>query len=93
MANEKRCDLIDRQALGLGRCDPDAFPIQNRGYVAGWNGVINLIEQAPTVDAVEVVRCKDCKYRYTAKSGLILCTQHITMTPKDNDFCSYGERR
>ena len=42
---------------------------------------------------VEVVRCKDCKYRYTAKSGFILCTQHITMTPKDDDFCSYGERK
>ena len=41
----------------------------------------------------DVVRCKDCKYRYTAKSGLILCTQHITMTPKPDDFCSNGERR
>ena len=40
-----------------------------------------------------LVRCGECKYRYTAKSGLILCTQHITMTPKANDFCSYGERR
>lgn len=54
MENEKRRDLIDRQALGIGRCDPDAFPLQNRGYCAGWNGVIGLIEQAPTVDAVEV---------------------------------------
>lgn len=23
-----------------------------------------FIEKAPTVDAVEVVRCKDCKHRY-----------------------------
>ena len=51
------------------------------------------IDKAPTIDAVPVVRCKDCKYRYTAKSGLVLCTQHITMTPKNNDFCSCGERR
>ena len=84
MANEKRCDLIDRQALGLGRCDPDAFPIQNRGYVAGWNGVINLIEQAPTVDAVEVVHgrwkeskcldecfwvCSNCKFPSEASAA------------------------
>ena len=55
MANEKRLDLIDRKALGIGRCNPDAFPLQNRGYVAGWNGVISLLEQAPTVDAVEMV--------------------------------------
>lgn len=46
-------DLISRSALGIGRCNPDAFPEQNRGYVAGWNGVIALIEAAPTVDAVE----------------------------------------
>ena len=55
MENEKRLDLIDRQALGIGRCNPDAFPLQNRGYVAGWNGVISLLEEAPRVDAVEVV--------------------------------------
>ena len=48
---------------------------------------------AMLADLVQVVRCKDCKYRYTAKSGLILCTKHITMTPKDDDFCSYGKRR
>ena len=55
MANEKRLDLIDRQALGIGRCNPDAFPLQNRAYVAGWNGVIDILEQAPRVEAVEVV--------------------------------------
>ena len=42
---------------------------------------------------VEVVRCKDCKHRYTAASGVIFCTQHLTMSAKDDDFCSYGERR
>ena len=74
MANEKRLDLIDRQALGIGRCNPDAFPLQNRGYCAGWNGVINLLEQAPRVDAVKVVHgrwihkgawhieCSKCQY-------------------------------
>ena len=27
--------------------------------------VANLLLHAPTVDAVEVVRCKDCKHRYS----------------------------
>ena len=45
-------DLISRSALGIGRCNPDAFPEKNREYVAGWNGVIALIEAAPAVDAV-----------------------------------------
>ena len=42
---------------------------------------------------VEVVRCKDCKYRHKTVSGLKICQYHITMEAKDDDFCSYGERR
>ena len=59
---------------------------------------------APTVDAVEVVRCKDCKwfdesiypelrptrfcYRLKNNKGV-----HIGYNWDGNDFCSYGERR
>ena len=47
---------------------------------------------APTVDAVEVVRCKDCKW-YSPPGGVagqktIICSYQ----PKDF-FCAYGERR
>ena len=92
MENEKRLDLIDRQALGIGRCNPDAFPLQNRGYVAGWNGVINLLEQAPRVDAVEVVRCKDCEH--WDKIGVCdLHTEVNAVWMDAEDFCSKGERR
>ena len=53
------------------------------------------IDKAPTVDAVEVVRCRDCKHRGTDD-----CIFHIKGEPADeellrkldNDFCSYGER-
>ena len=44
-------------------------------------------------DVVKVVRCKDCKYRHKTVSGLKICQYHITMEAKDDDFCSYGERR
>lgn len=54
------------------------------------------IENAPTVDAVKVVRCRDCKHR-----GTDYCIFHIKGEPADeellgkldNDFCSYGERK
>ena len=90
--------LIDADALGIGLCNPDAFPVQNRGYCAGWNGVIRLIEDAPTIDAVPVVRCKDCRYwggvtygyvcsRWSAPlAGFKTCT-------KPEGFCADGERR
>ena len=40
------------------------------------------------VDAVEVVRCKGCRFRTEPGQPNILCHQM-----KDDDFCSYGERK
>lgn len=52
------------------------------------------IENAPTVDAVVVTRCKDCKYAYinsfSASSGVALCTLSGQPMQQD-DFCSFGE--
>ena len=66
------------------------------GYNDGIDIAWNKIDQAPTVDAVEVVRCKDCKF------GDLDSEPHdamVCMRTKDgfwrsgNDFCSYGERK
>ena len=48
-----------------------------------------LLRDIPTVDAVLVVRCRECKFRDgTPGQPNILCgNMH------DDDFCSYGERR
>lgn len=43
--------LIDVDELGVGRCSKDVLPA---AYCAGWNGLLGLIEKAPTVDAVPV---------------------------------------
>ena len=51
--------IIDADALGVGRCRKDILP---EAYCAGWNGLIELIEKAPTIDAVPVVRCRECKH-------------------------------
>lgn len=48
-----------------------------------------LIESAPTVDAVPVVRCKDCKH-YDGKWCLLLDMVNSDMC---DWFCGYGERR
>lgn len=67
------------------------------------NAVIELLSAQPTVDAVPVVRCKDCKY-YTKHRRLegMRCNhpaldydvecydQWVNVDP--DDFCSYGER-
>lgn len=55
-----------------------------------------VIDDAPTVDAVVVTRCKDCKHAYinsfSAKSGIALCSSSAKVMQQD-DFCSYGEKQ
>lgn len=53
------------------------------------NTVLESIDWVETIDAVEVVRCKDCKSRSTYNT---FCWVTDTEVPDDH-FCSYGERR
>ena len=112
MANEKR--LID----GNGRYTLHAS--DNTDYSLLFrNGIICvenelghcvcefLADDAPTVDAVEVVRCKDCKHKTVTSDGMVCECALPTKTMKDyyiygstilarvepDAFCSYGERR
>lgn len=82
--------LIDADELGVGRCSKDVLPA---AYCAGWNGLLGLIEKAPTVDAVVVTRCKNCKYLVNATvnaNGFLICdVSDMEIAP--DDFCSYGE--
>lgn len=60
-----------------------------------------IINDAPTIDAVEVVRCKDCKYR--SEDGECDCNSlHMQMEgdsigvgfmPEKDFYCAYGKRR
>lgn len=49
--------------------------------------ILEIINQQPTADVVEVVRCKNCKHR--KKNTFCL---HNMRYEDDNGFCSYGER-
>ena len=91
--------LIDVDALGAGRCSKDVLP---EAYCAGWNGLIDLIEKAPTIDAVPVVRCRECKHWKPkgSKAGnsfsdmeYIGGCEFTKYCRRESDFCSYGERK
>jgi len=60
------------------------------------NEAMSAIEQQPTADVVEVVRCKDCKYgelkSYAPPSCRYYCKNSLTYQSKDF-YCSMGERR
>lgn len=53
------------------------------------------IKEAPTIDAVEVVRCKDCKFGVYEKGRGIYHTrcEILEFLFQDDDYCSYGERK
>ena len=58
--------------------------------------VNDAILTAPTVDAVEVVRCKDCKYSKHLKQYPKVNTWKCILTDvvyRADDYCSYGERK
>lgn len=67
-------DLIDRQALLEKKREMELC-----FAVTEWD-----INDAPAVDAVEVVRCKDCAYRHSS--------EFCECRPPDG-FCNDGERR
>ena len=83
--------MIDADALGVGRCSKDILPA---AYCAGWNGLIELIEKAPTIDAVPVVRCRECKW-WQEDDDIGHCDNPdgLDNYAKPEDFCSYGERK
>lgn len=41
-------EYIDREALGVGFCNPDVF--DDKGYAKGWNAAIDIIKKAPAAD-------------------------------------------
>ena len=68
-----------------------------------------VIDSQPTVDAVPVVRCRECKYwgdedgKLQRSDGVLFARckvhnylldgRHTGWCPTENDFCSYGERK
>ena len=53
------------------------------------------VRSIPAVDAVEVVRCRDCKYCQIADPYEAWCYGGLPaqLTRLDEDFCSRGKRR
>jgi hypothetical protein len=66
--------------------------LMGRGW--GCTEISNFLREFREVDAVEVVRCKDCKH-FVAPQGVPCCDNFYGLgfpNASGNDFCSYGER-
>lgn len=74
--------------------DADAFEIElqhewknNEISNGEWMDIRQWLKEAPTIDAVQVVRCKDCKY---CNGEYEYCYFDIFVKP--DGYCSYGEK-
>ena len=85
MANEKR--LIDaNRALEIvheqGIAHPYAYQLTNYATL--------ILQEAPTVDAVEVVRCRDCAVPHNKYTG---CPELNGLVTPPDFYCPFGERK
>lgn len=92
-SNEKR--LIDANALQRVLLPiTSAFRHEYGSLGGAVSGVMKHIDSAPTIDAVPVVRCWECKH---CDPENYHCDHHMgTSAPlkrKPDDFCSYGEHK
>ena len=56
---------------------------------------VEALSMLPSAEAVEVVRCKDCKHRYISGNGTTryyVC-DFMDAQYEDNGFCHHGERK
>lgn len=87
METKKRLDLVDREAV------KDAIGFMNLHFLGHGEtkSVLDSINEVPAVDAVEVVRCRDCRFY---NKDTVSCSFVTTDTNwYEDDFCSYGERK
>ena len=93
--------LINREALlSFEKMDADLCASCGEHHTA--EDVIMMIKTAPTVDAVPVVRCRECKHWKPSgsKAGnsfsdmeYIGGCEFTKYCRRESDFCSYGNRK
>lgn len=92
MSNNKRLIYAEDALVGLQYIS--MFGDVNDNMIQGAMRLArSKIENAPTVDAVEVVRCKDCIHRKEKACFNPCAGMWVGVELKDSDFCSYGERK
>ena len=91
--------LIDADALiekfnekaNMAECLIDARTAER---FATFCALADAVKEMPTVDAVPVIRCKDCTFGHYIDHGHMHCLHPCGLTTNmSDDFCSYAERK
>ena len=90
--------LIDADALKTKAIRCETFKLTDAPVFLKAVGT-KEIDRSPAIDAIPVVRCKDCKhYKPQKKSAhwensANYCNRIVTIKVQPYDFCSYGEQK
>ena len=57
------------------------------------DNTIEAIGIAPTIDAIPVVRCKDCKYFEDCETYCLCTNPEKGWHTKEDNYCESGERK
>ena len=94
-------DVRENISSGKRLIDADAL-LEKMKRTSRYFDVVFDVEEMPTVDAVEVVRCRKCKHWKPSgsKAGnsfsdmeYIGGCEFTKYYRRESDFCSYGERK
>ena len=91
-------EYIDREALEIDLDSRHNFLEERHGgcdlYTMGFLEAVIRVENYPPVDAVEVVRCKDCIHSYDDLCGLCCtCGPYVDCVVRPDFYCADGKRR
>ena len=94
MVNDMRLGDLDALLDKFLRSYTEQEKVGNFQFVACEikQGFADMVCEQPTLDAVPVVRCKDCIVSYCFGDEDIVCGRTCVNVDAD-DFCSYGERK
>lgn len=59
-----------------------------------WSQLVGIVDKCPTIDSVQVVRCKDCNNRVTEIHNVHMSYCEVWGADvKEDGYCSYGVRK
>ena len=93
MQRGEQMRLIDADALTIDLFKKAMDDALLTGNADMHSLLIQVVAHYPTVDAVPVIRCKDCKHYYAINEVRGHCSEHNFAEKIAVDFCSWAERR
>ena len=92
-------DVREKQSSEKRLIDADVF-LEKMKRTSRYFDVVFDVEEMPTVDVVEVVRCRECKHHYWEQEPCHGKSVHYCKLPHMRGvevfkefFCYYGERK